>query len=160
MIDSPFGSRLSKKEIADYLKKTFGIRSSEWRAYEKWFRWQFDFAWSNDPDEWPWDEVGLTIGIRADRVPDTDNDKAMIVAMSYAVDRDESVAKQALQVINAFIASTVKRGQYVQFKGFGRFYLQRRQPWTFVNPKNGAAYQIPGKRVVKFRAYRDLMGVV
>jgi nucleoid DNA-binding protein len=62
-------------------------------------------------------------------------------------------------VVNGFlglIASSLKRGEPVELRGFGSFRVRDRAERTARNPKTGEEMVIPGRAVPVFRPSRDL----
>ena len=82
----------------------------------------------------------------------------------------EAVAKEAKatkvaanEVINAAIAvvtKALKKGDSVQLTGFGTFAVAKRAARKGVNPQTKKAISIPAKKVVKFKAGKDLKDMV
>lgn len=67
---------------------------------------------------------------------------------------------QATEAINAFMeatADTLKKGDKVALVGFGTFSVAERAERKGRNPQTGKEVVIPAKKVVKFKAGKDLL---
>jgi DNA-binding protein HU-beta len=63
--------------------------------------------------------------------------------------------KDAAGVADAFlevITESLKKGEEVQFTGFGKFYSQTREAREGINPQTKAKIKIPASKVPKFSA--------
>ena len=63
--------------------------------------------------------------------------------------------KDAGAVVDAFvevITESLKKGEEVQFTGFGKFYAQTREAREGINPQTKAKIKIPATKVPKFSA--------
>lgn len=63
--------------------------------------------------------------------------------------------KDAASVVDAFlevVAESLAKGEDVQFTGFGKFYVQKREAREGVNPQTKAKIKIPASAVPKFSA--------
>jgi DNA-binding protein HU-beta len=63
--------------------------------------------------------------------------------------------KDAAGVVDAFvevITESLKKGEDVQFTGFGKFYVQGREKREGINPQTKAKITIPACKVPKFSA--------
>ncbi len=61
--------------------------------------------------------------------------------------------KDAAAVVDAFvdvITESLKKGEEVQFTGFGKFYVQKREARQGINPQTKAKIKIPASSVPKF----------
>jgi integration host factor subunit beta len=69
---------------------------------------------------------------------------------ALSVDRAKGVVAEALDIL----AKAVVEGHKIEFRGFGVIDVVTRKPKIGRNPKNPSAgqYQIPARRVVRFRA--------
>jgi DNA-binding protein HU-beta len=70
---------------------------------------------------------------------------------------------QAQSALNSFIAAAstaLKKGDKVTLVGFGTFATAKRTARKGRNPQTGKEINIPAKKVVKFRAGKDLAHVV
>jgi DNA-binding protein HU-beta len=73
---------------------------------------------------------------------------------------DAGITKtQAQAALNSFVAATstaLKKGDKVTLVGFGTFGTSKRSARKGRNPQTGKEISIPAKKVVKFRAGKDL----
>lgn len=63
--------------------------------------------------------------------------------------------KDAASVVDAFVdvvTDSLNKGEDVQFTGFGKFYVQKREAREGINPQTKAKIRIPACRVPKFSA--------
>jgi DNA-binding protein HU-beta len=63
--------------------------------------------------------------------------------------------KDAAAVVDAFVdvvTEALKKGEEVQFTGFGKFYVQSRQARQGINPQTKQQITIPASKVPKFSA--------
>jgi DNA-binding protein HU-beta len=63
--------------------------------------------------------------------------------------------KDAAGVVDAFVevvTESLKKGEEVQFTGFGKFYVQSREARQGINPQSKAKINIPASKVPKFSA--------
>jgi DNA-binding protein HU-beta len=63
--------------------------------------------------------------------------------------------KDAATVVDAFVevvTDALKKGEDVQFTGFGKFYVQDREARQGINPQTKAKIEIPASKVPKFSA--------
>ena len=63
--------------------------------------------------------------------------------------------KDAANVADSFlevITDALTKGEEVQFTGFGKFYVQKREAREGINPQTKAKIQIPACNVPKFSA--------
>lgn len=70
---------------------------------------------------------------------------------------------QATQAVASFIegvSRTLKKGQRTTLVGFGTFYSSKRKARTGRNPQTGEAIQIKAKKLVRFKAGKDLDGYI
>lgn len=70
---------------------------------------------------------------------------------------------QAQNALNAFIKSSqeaLKSGEKITLVGFGTFSINERAARKGRNPKTGAEIKIPKKKVVKFKAGKELVNKV
>jgi DNA-binding protein HU-beta len=71
--------------------------------------------------------------------------------------------KDAAGVVDAFVdvvTDALKKGEDVQFTGFGKFYVQQREARQGINPQTKAKIQIPATKVPKFSAGLALKSAV
>ena len=63
--------------------------------------------------------------------------------------------KDAAAVVDAFVevvTESLKKGEEVQFTGFGKFYVQKRDAREGINPQTKAKIKIAATKVPKFSA--------
>jgi DNA-binding protein HU-beta len=63
--------------------------------------------------------------------------------------------KDAAAVVDAFVGvvtEALKKGEEVQFTGFGKFYVQKRAARQGINPQTKKKISIPAAKVPKFSA--------
>lgn len=71
--------------------------------------------------------------------------------------------KDAAAVVDSFVdvvTDALKKGEDVQFTGFGKFYVQQREARQGINPQTKAKIQIPATKVPKFSAGLALKSAV
>ena len=71
--------------------------------------------------------------------------------------------KDAAAVVDAFVevvTQSLKKGEEVQFTGFGKFYVQKRDARQGINPQTKAKIKIPATKVPKFSAGLALKNAV
>ncbi len=71
--------------------------------------------------------------------------------------------KDAAAVVDAFVdvvTDALKKGEDVQFTGFGKFYVQQREARQGINPQTKAKINIPATKVPKFSAGLALKSAV
>lgn len=71
--------------------------------------------------------------------------------------------KDAAAVVDAFVevvTESLKEGEEVQFTGFGKFYVQKRDARQGINPQTKARINIPASKVPKFSAGMALKNAV
>lgn len=71
--------------------------------------------------------------------------------------------KDSAAVVDAFIdvvTASLKKGEEVQFTGFGKFYVQARDARQGINPQTKAKINIPATKVPKFSAGLALKNAV
>lgn len=71
--------------------------------------------------------------------------------------------KDAATVVDAFVevvTEALKKGEDVQFTGFGKFYVQEREARQGINPQTKGKISIPASKVPKFSAGLALKSAV
>ena len=71
--------------------------------------------------------------------------------------------KDAAAVVDAFVevvTESLKKGEDVQFTGFGKFYVQKRDARQGINPQTKAKIKIAATKVPKFSAGLALKNAV
>jgi DNA-binding protein HU-beta len=69
-------------------------------------------------------------------------------------------AGDALNAVLTAVQKTLKKGDKVTLVGFGTFSVSKRAARTGRNPKTGATIKIAAKKVVKFKAGKELSSKV
>ncbi|MBR5102656.1 MAG: HU family DNA-binding protein [Muribaculaceae bacterium] len=69
-------------------------------------------------------------------------------------------AKNALEAALAAIKGALKKDDKVALIGFGTFAVNKKAARNGKNPATGAAIKIPAKKVVKFKAGKELADAV
>ena len=75
----------------------------------------------------------------------------------------EITRSQASAAVTSFmdsITKSLKRGQRVTLVGFGTFHSSKRRARTGRNPQTGETIQIKAKKLVRFKAGKELDGIV
>jgi len=87
--------------------------------------------------------------------------KAEIVArLARDCGMSKSEANRAVDALIDTITRTLKKGDKVTLVGFGTFDTYRRRARPGVNPRTLSPMKIPGKRVPRFTAGKDLRKAV
>lgn len=71
--------------------------------------------------------------------------------------------KDSAAVVDAFVdvvTEALKKGEDVQFTGFGKFYVQQREARQGINPQTKEKIKIPATKVPKFSAGLALKSAV
>jgi DNA-binding protein HU-beta len=69
-------------------------------------------------------------------------------------------ADRALAALLENISRSLKKGEKVKLVGFGMFDVYRRKPRLGRDPYTGAPIKIPGRRVTRFTAGKELKALV
>ncbi|MFC1566549.1 HU family DNA-binding protein [bacterium] len=77
-----------------------------------------------------------------------------IVAKKTTTKKD---ANEIVEEIFSSIKEELKNGGKIQLTGFGSFQVKDRKARVGRNPKTGEAVNIPARKVVKFKAAKDLI---
>ena len=81
-----------------------------------------------------------------------------------AIAKDAKVSKaKAQDALNSFtknVGKALKKNNKVTLVGFGTFSVTKRSARKGVNPQTGKEIKIPAKKVVKFKAGKDLASKV
>lgn len=78
------------------------------------------------------------------------NQKELIALVAKEVGSNENFVGAVLGYVFYHIAKTVTQGEWVEFRGFGRFMSRKRAARTGRNPKTGAKLTIPATTVPVF----------
>lgn len=71
-------------------------------------------------------------------------------------DMNKTAAEKAINAILASVAEALVSGDKLTLVGFGTFSVSERPARTGRNPQTGASMEIPAKKVVKFKAGKQL----
>ncbi len=88
------------------------------------------------------------------------NKGELIDAMAADAGITKVQATAALDSLMTSVRKTLKKGNKVTLVGFGTFSVTKRAARTGRNPQTGAAIKIAAKKVVRFRAGKDLSASV
>lgn len=69
---------------------------------------------------------------------------------------DQETAKKTIDEVFDCIKNSLAKGESVQIRNFGTFYLQKRQARKGINPKTKAPIDIPARSYARFRASENL----
>jgi DNA-binding protein HU-beta len=72
----------------------------------------------------------------------------------------KKAAADAVDAVLEAIVDSLRRGEDVNFTGFGKFSVNERGPRQGVNPRTGERITIPGGKVPKFSAGAGLKAAV
>ncbi|GAB6268050.1 DNA-binding protein [Smithella sp. SCADC] len=81
-----------------------------------------------------------------------------VIAKSAGVTKDK--AAKALEAYEVAVAKELKKSGKLILVGFGTFSVVKRKAREGRNPQTGKAIKIPAKKVVKFKAGKDLANKV
>ncbi|KFZ44055.1 MAG: HU family DNA-binding protein [Smithella sp.] len=81
-----------------------------------------------------------------------------VIAKSAGVTKDK--AAKALEAYEVAVAKELKKSGKLILVGFGTFSVVKRKARIGRNPQTGKAIKIPAKKVVKFKAGKDLANKV
>jgi DNA-binding protein HU-beta len=84
------------------------------------------------------------------------NKAELIDAIALHAQLTKVDAKKALEAIVGATSKALKKGDRVALVGFGSFSVTKRAARNGRNPQTGKAIKIPAKKVVKFRAGKEL----
>lgn len=84
----------------------------------------------------------------------------LINQIAADADLSKAQATAALNSVTGAIQKTLKKGDKVTLVGFGTFSVSKRSARTGRNPQTGAEIKIPAKKVVKFKAGKELSSAV
>jgi integration host factor subunit beta len=82
------------------------------------------------------------------------------VLIERVLGRFGSLTKKQAEIVVETIFGTMKealaKGDKIEIRGFGNFRLKNRKPRIARNPKTGVKIEVPGKRVLHFKAGKAL----
>lgn len=88
------------------------------------------------------------------------NKEMMVEKISKDADINKTQANKALKSVLDGITRSLKRGQKVTLVGFGTFAVSTRKARDGRNPRTGATIRIPGGKVPRFKASKNLKDTV
>ncbi len=88
------------------------------------------------------------------------NKNELVNAISKAAKLSKKEAGNALQATLDVIGDTLRKGQKVALVGFGTLGVSMRKARKGINPKTKQVIKIAAKRVVKFKAGKQLSKLV
>ncbi len=75
-----------------------------------------------------------------------------------------SLTRKQTEIVVETVFDTMKealsKGDKIEIRGFGNFRLKNRKPRIARNPKTGEKVEVPGKRVLHFKAGKELRGLM
>jgi integration host factor subunit beta len=80
----------------------------------------------------------------------------LIKQLSIQKDLSAKDAEITVETVFEEIAASLERGQRVELRGFGSFGLKERRGRTGRNPKSGESVKVDAKRVMFFKAGKEL----
>ncbi len=80
--------------------------------------------------------------------------KEMITALAHSTGLTRAMTKRAYDATIAAIMGSIKKGDMIQFDGFGTFYVGQRVRRNGRNPRTGATILIKDAKIASFRASR------
>jgi DNA-binding protein HU-beta len=88
------------------------------------------------------------------------NKNDLIESIAHSAQISKIAAERGLNGLLSTLSAAMQEGKRVTLVGFGSFSVVDRAPRTGRNPKTGETVPIPSRRVVKFRAGKELSGKV
>jgi DNA-binding protein HU-beta len=88
------------------------------------------------------------------------NKAELIDAMAAEAGLTKADAKKALDAYVKASTAALKKGDRISLVGFGSFSISKRNARTGRNPQTGKEIKIAAKKVVKFKAGKELEGSV
>jgi len=86
--------------------------------------------------------------------------KTDLIKAVAATGLTQAAAKDAVEAAIAAVKDSLTKGDAVQLIGFGTFSVNEKPAREGVNPSNGQKIQIAAKKVVKFKAGKELADAV
>ncbi|OGP67259.1 MAG: DNA-binding protein [Deltaproteobacteria bacterium RBG_19FT_COMBO_43_11] len=80
----------------------------------------------------------------------------LVDAMAKEADITKAAAAMALDAYVNALTKELKKGGKIGLVGFGTFSISKRKAREGRNPQTGATIKIPAKKVVKFKAGKEL----
>jgi DNA-binding protein HU-beta len=88
------------------------------------------------------------------------NKKELIESIADHAGINKAAAEKALNSTLMAISETLKNGDAISLVGFGTFSVAKREARQGKNPQNGDIIKIPAKKVVRFKAGKNLSETV
>ena len=88
------------------------------------------------------------------------NKAELAKSISKDVDLTQEGAKEVVESIVNIITKSLKKGEKVQLSGFGSWEIRNKNKRIGRNPKTGEQITIAAKKVVRFKAGKDLSSIV
>ena len=88
------------------------------------------------------------------------NRAELIQTMSERMGLSNKYAGIAVDALITVITDSLRRGESVQFPGFGTFSVRKKAATTARNPKTGATVDVPAKKVPVFKSGSKLKAAV
>ena len=78
--------------------------------------------------------------------------KEIVIRIADETDIKQVDVKKTVQMTLDFIVDSLSKAETVELRNFGIFKVKTRKPRLGRNPKTGESVEIPGKKVVTFKA--------
>jgi DNA-binding protein HU-beta len=88
------------------------------------------------------------------------NRAELVARMARDAGLTKADADRALDAFLDNVSRSLKKGEKVKLVGFGVFDVYRRKPRAGRDPHSGAPIRIPGRRVTRFTAGKELKALV
>lgn len=88
------------------------------------------------------------------------NKAQLVEAVSDKIGITKKKAGNVLDAVIKTITGALSQGEKVTLVGFGTFQMRQRKERKGVNPQTRETMQIPAKKVLKFKAGKELRQVV
>jgi DNA-binding protein HU-beta len=88
------------------------------------------------------------------------NKADLVKEISQKASVNQAVAQKALEAMLETFKDALKKGDKIQLIGFGSFEVAKRAERKGVNPQTRKPITIAAKKVVKFKAGKDLKDMV
>lgn len=76
--------------------------------------------------------------------------KELVDVVAVAGEVTKVKAEEQIVALFAKVGESLKAGEEVTIRDFGRFFVKQRPARTGRNPKTGASVEVPAKNVIKF----------
>ncbi|GAB4280020.1 MAG: HU family DNA-binding protein [Candidatus Rifleibacteriota bacterium] len=88
------------------------------------------------------------------------NKADLVKTIATKANLNQATAQKALESMLETFKDTLKKGDKIQLIGFGSFEVAKRAARKGVNPQTKETINIPAKKVVKFKAGKELKELV